>query len=242
MELKKLEWDSLFFDMEIYSLQVDINYSIKDTLIQKIEEVSNKNTKFLIQTLIPSDEHRTIEHIQEVGFEYVETKINLTKDVMIENNVDENMYLKKIKFEDTFSFRDILFDMYGENSRFTSITSSQIVNKFYYEWIINSIVGRHDDECIGYYSDGQLNGFLTYKIRDNRMTIGLLGVLPDFQGRGISSYLIEYAAQLAAENKCKKITISTQESNTKAISVYLKKGFMIESKEDWYYYKEGLDD
>ena len=59
--------------------------------------------------------------------------------------------------------------------------------------------------CIGYYTEGSLGGFVTYKILEQKLIIGLLGVFPEYQGKRISQNLLHFIENVAIKNNCNEI-------------------------------------
>jgi len=96
-----------------------------------------------------------------------------------------------------------------------------------------------DDRCIGYYVDNQLAGFITFKYRDDKAIVGLVGVFPEFQKKGISQKLLDYVNYNAINQGFRQVSISTQGRNLKAINAYIKNGFFLDSIKYWYYLKGG---
>ncbi len=93
-----------------------------------------------------------------------------------------------------------------------------------------------DDKCYGYYIDDELAGFITFSYKDYELCIGLVGVLPRFQKRGVAQNMLDFVNNMAFKKKLTKISVSTQGKNITAINAYLTNGFMIENIKYWYYY------
>jgi len=225
--MRKLKWDSGFWGFEMFHLDVNNDSSIK----------LPNDSNFIIQSLCEISDNTSINMLEREGFSFKESKITLHKikfDEIKTNNLD----FRKLTVKDFEPFKDIFFELFGRNSRF-DIFSEEKVNEFYYTWVINSVVGKMDDACIGYFNGNKLVGFVTYRIRESEIMIGLLGVLPEFQGQGISQFLLNYIEDIAVHNNLKVLSVSTQGTNIHALNAYIKNGYRIHSIKHWYYYIKG---
>lgn len=232
--MDKLEWDSEFWGIEIYNIDKNYIFNILS------EKNRNKSKPWLIQSLVDVDQVETINLLEDKGFRYVDTKVNLVKKVTNKIGVDEYSF-KNVSYDDIKSYKNVFGTLYYEVSRY-NIFNIKKVNEFYYTWIINSINGKMDDKCIGYYVKGKLAGFTTFKIRKNQLLIGLVGVFPEFQRKGISQELLHMVNNQAVDKNCSVINVSTQGRNLNAINAYIKNKFIIESIQNWYYLREGNND
>lgn len=227
--MEKLIWDTRFWGVDIYqvtSLDYDIN------------KLKSSNP-ILIQALINVSHLKKINTLEENNFKFVESKITLYKDVVSNTRVRNDQNFRHIDTETLFYFRDSLNNMFINNTRY-NIFSKEKINDFYFTWLLNSIKGEMDDACIGFFLKDNLAAFVTYKIKGNAISIGLLGVLPDFQGKGISQLLLNYIETLAIRDSLNVINISTQGKNLPALNSYIKSGFKVQSIDHWYYYRRGL--
>lgn len=236
LEIRKLDWDSVFWEVDIYDIKEDSNLTCNEI---NLEFPQNKSS-YLIQELVSVDNVEYINQLEALGFRFVESKINLAKKVKDFLNTPENIDIKTVKTEDLDNYKNEFFELYGEVSRFSMFGENK-VNQFYYKWVIESINGNLDDGCFGYYFEDELAGFITYRIINQKLIIGLVGVFYKFQGRKISQHLLQYINNYALENSCSEIYISTQGKNTRAINAYIKSGFYIEGIKNWYYLLGGQD-
>lgn len=225
--MKKLQWDSDFWGIDVFHI-----YNI-ETL--KFDDIFDK--KILIQALPNVSDLTFIHKLEENDFKFQESKVTLIKNKFNVQNVNCSQF-KPLSVEDLKPYANNIYELYGNNSRY-NLFPSEKVNEFYYTWLIKSTVGQMDDECIGYFIDGQLAGFITYKIIENYIVIGLLGVFPSFRGLGISQLLLSYVDKFAEIKSSKGIKVSTQGKNTSAINAYIKNGYQIKSIDHWYYFIKG---
>lgn len=229
--LYRLDWDSEFWDVEIFNVDKNYNFSIPNLNKKNI----NKSKSWLIQALIPENKVETINLLENKGFRFVESKIYLKKILKEKAKINTNEF-KDIEHRELKKYKNDFFDLYGQFSRF-SLFSKEKINDFYYIWLIKSIDGKMDDKCIGYYIESELAGFITFKYKNTGLSIGLVGVFPEFHRRGISQKLLDYVNNQAINERYYKIYVSTQGKNYNAINAYIKNGYIIENIQNWYYLK-----
>lgn len=228
MCVQKLTWDSNFWSVDIYHIE-----KIEDLNINQIDS----EARLLIQALPNVSELTFIHKLENRGFKFIESKITLFKRKYT-GIIGDTTNFKALTSFDVKQYEGIFLEMYGRNSRF-DVFHRKKVNEFYYTWLVNSTDGKMDDKCIGYFIEDQLAGFVTYKIKNNIIVIGLLGVLPHYRGFGISQLLLKYVDNLAQNNSSDGIRVSTQGKNIKAINAYIKNGFYITNIDHWYYLIKG---
>ncbi len=68
-------------------------------------------------------------------------------------------------------------------------------------------------------------GLLTYKIEGDQCEITILNSL--VEGAGIGSALLDAVSDVAANAKCKRLSVITTNDNTPAVRVYQKWGFLL---------------
>lgn len=222
--LKKLEWDSNFFEREIYKID-----SFKD-----IDGVNKNNFKNgLIQICIEENEKEEKEKIREKNFKYIVGHMTLKKDIYKSFQSNENVVEATI--EDLEDLKRIVKGLY-EFSRFNEINSKK-VDSFYQEWIRKAILKEYDDICFIYKEEKRIIGFVTLKKNKNSMIIGLIGVDKKNTSHGIGKELIKKTEEYAINNNCKTIEVTTQSENKRAVKFYNQNGFSIVEKREWFYYE-----
>ncbi|GAA5415781.1 dTDP-fucosamine acetyltransferase [Paraliobacillus ryukyuensis] len=230
LEIKKLEWESKFWEVDIYGIKRD--FSISNNKINM--KFPQDNSCFIIQELVAVEQVDYINQLEALGFRFIENKINLVKKVQDSSSVLADHVIRSLNINEVAKYKNEFFELYGEVSRFL-IFGKNKVNQFYYKWVFKSVKGELDDGCFGYYIGEELAGFITYRIVDQKLIVGLIGVFSKFQGRKISQYLLNYINSHALQNNCIEICIATQGKNIRAINAYIKNGFYIEEIKNWYY-------
>lgn len=235
IKLTRLDWDSSYWMVDIYDVKKC--YESNDFKLEFIQEISSQ--PYLIQALVIDKDIEFINFLEESGFRFMESKVNLVKRIQETSAIFPEGLFKDVTLDELIGNKDEFYNLYGEVSRFSFLPKEK-VNEFYYKWVVKSIKGELDDNCIGYYVEGSLGGFITYKILEQKLIIGLVGVFPEYQGKKISQNLLHYIENVAVKNNCSEIYVSTQGKNIKAVNAYIKSGFFIQDIKHWYYLKEGV--
>lgn len=235
LEITKLDWDSEFWSVNIYNAKkrgdvINLEYNWDREF---------RNAPFIIQALSLDSDTQYINALEDKGFRFVESKINLIKTLQGQKNEPKLNCFQIVREKDLVRHKDDFYELYGDLSRYSCFENEKI-NKFYYKWVCKSINGKLDDKCIGFYDDNILKGFITFKTIDKSLNIGLVGVFQEYQGQRISQKLLNYVSYEATANHCNVIRISTQGKNIRAINAYIKNGFIVENIQHWYYYKGGF--
>lgn len=113
----------------------------------------------------------------------------------------------------------------GEHSRFRVDThfSYEDFSRLYKKWIDNSVNGDFADYIFVVLDPGP-KGFISAKIKGDRIVIGLFATDRQYRGLGIGSRLMQEVINEAAR-KGLKVEVVTQANNLQACRFYENKGF-----------------
>lgn len=90
------------------------------------------------------------------------------------------------------------------------------------------------------YIDKEIKGIISYSIIYERAEVNYIVVLEKYRGKGIADKLLKSALDDMRKNGCNIVSLEVEISNEKAINLYLKNGFKIESiREKYYENKDG---
>lgn len=211
MCIKKLIWDSDFFNFEIGEITENSNFE-------------NAND-FNLLVLKQSKESNVIIDNFENSFQ--ETKIIFSKKI--------DTIIDIIDVEDT-DFESLtpnhLYDLAyesGKHSRFL-LDKNFKENQFkelYQKWIDNSLNKQFADKIFYTKKENKITGFVSVKKQDNFATIGLIAVDKEQQGQGIGRILIQKVEQYCTNNHISELRIPTQKENQQACYFYTKNGYTI---------------
>lgn len=208
MKIKKLEWDSSFFNLEIG--EIEINQPNKVILNNLFDVIYVKQKKdFPLQ-------------IQGFSNIFQETKVifsKVIKDPPLTPTTDV------IDFDETPLENVDLYELSylsGHYSRFL-LDKKFGIDKFrelYRMWIDNSINKKFAKRIFYTKDNNIITGFVTYKEENEIGKIGLIATLPNYQGIGIGRRLLASVEQHCKENNIKILDIPTQKENINACGFY----------------------
>lgn len=228
--IKKLDWDSNFWNLKIANLSFE-NNNFRE------EEYNVSNSDYdIIQSKVEIDEKKIINFLEINNFKFDNLEVSLDKDL-------KNYNLKKIEYElaqkkDIEDVCIIASNVFKE-SRFEKFEkiSNQTTSNFYSLWAKKSILGTFNDYCIIKRDESnRIMGFITLKLINNDLAqIGLFGVGKSYQNSGVGSSLLKSTIGFLIKNNIKKIIVSTQGTNYKALNFYYKNNFKLNKISSWYY-------
>ncbi len=219
MKIQHLKWDSEFFNLKIGEIYFKSHSGYPENegeyellYVKTEDDKTYKNTKF---------KNTFIE--QKITFSKTKLKAYPINDTKISSifNVDFNInQLYKLAFES------------GKYSRFKldENFNYQDFYRLYKQWIDNSLNKSFADRVLVYVEENNIYGLLTYKVDNDVANIGLFGVDPIKQGKGIGTKLLKSVETEIFNKGIKKICIPTQFKNQVACKFYEKSGYTIDTK------------
>lgn len=83
--------------------------------------------------------------------------------------------------------------------------------------------------------DDKYAGTLQYRIKDNYLYIIMVSLNTEFRGNGYGSEIMQEIIQRAKNEKCNGLKLEVLTSNTIAINLYKKFGFIIDKQDNFFY-------
>ncbi len=227
--IKILEYDSNLFNYYVAELNLinEINF---ETLKR---ELVDKQIKLLY--IYPQNESTKIQ-LEAQNFKPIDTKVVFEKPVE-NNNINSNILVQSYSERKYHTELFQLAKMSGKYSRFRTdcnFTNNEF-EKLYYDWINKSIMKQIADDVLINEIENKIAGFITYKINNEALTIGLIAVNETSRKMGIGKSLLEKVNNIAYLNGIKKINVATQFENTTAMCFYKKNGFAVIKKQEVYH-------
>lgn len=212
--LKKLEWDSAFFNLNVGELTYD-SYSTE-------QDVSCFDLLYVLS------KEATTCNIPRFTKTFSEEKVKFSKK--LQQLEAPNSAICSI-FDCSYAIEDLYKLAYesGKQSRFlldTKFTKAKF-KELYRLWIDNSLNKQFADDILVYRENNSILGMVTYKQTEEHATVGLIAVNPNTQGKGIGGKLLNALEYVLAEKKCKVLLIPTQTTNVQACNFYIKQGYQI---------------
>lgn len=215
--IKRLDWDSEFFNMKVGELNLDEEIILTDC----------SNYDLIYMTSVDDFD------LKLKGFKafFSEQKVKFSKKLIKKRKESKNVSsYKGIKYniDDLY---ELAFES-GKHSRFL------LDEKFHHEkfkqlyklWIDNSMSGNFAEDVLLYNYEGKTAGMTTYRIVNKIAFVGLIAVSSHYQGKGIGGTILNHLETILFEKGINTLEIPTQESNYQACNFYTKQGYAISEK------------
>ena len=228
IDLKKLVWDSEFFNKKIFSLTFDQNNNdvkkIDDILLNNNADVCYLKTKNEINT-------KHLFHYESTYF----NKINIFRKKNSNTDFEKESHeIEKYDAKSHYKYYENIIKLAllsGHKSRFcrdTKFSNEQFTN-LYKKWIDNTINESFGDGILLYIQKKELAGMVTFSSKDNVAKVGLIATKKKFQGKGIGQKLVKsFENNYAKNNNIDYYEIVTQGDNIAASHLYKKKGYSLD--------------
>lgn len=198
MKIKILDWDSHFFGFKVGE--------ISDFPSEPIQ-IMDKEIQF-IQTKSEQDIEPNIINFSK---KYQEAKVIFAKTLQ-----DPHTIQQEVKDYDNAPLpQEALYESAYESGKYSRYKQDPYFSedkfKHLYElWVENSI-NKSFATKIFYIpnEEGIPKGFVTLKISQDKAHIGLIGVLPQYQGEGLGSALLKVCENYCIENSVQTLYIPT---------------------------------
>lgn len=215
--MKKLDWESSFFEKNIAGIDIPPHHS--DKILA--------NQDFDLIVVNQSDD--TIIEIPNFTLTFEEQKVIFTKELSDVSSVNHQDILDTDHFPRTPDFFYPLAYESGKFSRFRldPIFGEHKFKSMYEKWVDNSLNKTFADKIFFIEQEGICVGFITLQISNNIGKIGLIATLPQMQGKGLGRKLLETAEYHCTTNSIYHLHIPTQYANIPACNFYKKMGYKI---------------
>ena len=232
-----LEWDSIFFKKNIYSIT---SKCYSDRIKSKLDPLIENQSIDLIYFLCPGGDQKSIKNANSDGFTQVDQRLTyLIKASSYEHRIFQPAYSPiRSMDEDSKELANLAKSIkwttrYTNDKKFDPI----LIEKFYEEWVIKSIAGKLDDAVYHIQENDEILGFISIKkMGINMGSIGLVGVAPSKQGRGVGIALTNFAVNLMLNTmSCASVQVVTQSDNIGACKTYEKIGFHPSDYSLWFH-------
>ena len=228
MNLIKLDWDTSFFEKPVF--KCDITNFIEFEMAQSQLPSPALCYFFSKQKISTLDKYlfdeKVIFRLQTNTYTRVQQQ---TTSVECKTVKEQPIALFSIASLATTS---------SQHSRFRKDPEipNKKVDELYLKWVEKAYQQPKNHEIFLAYADRVLAGLISCTVKDDKMTIELVSTLPEFQNRGIGSYLMTAILNFAKGNGIEEIYVTTQLDNTPACRLYKKYGFKVYDNSYVYHY------
>lgn len=225
--LEPLEWESEFFGLSTAKLHADpAAEALPETAFAAFARVQAK---------VNADDTLLLDMLQARGFRLVEGEIDLCISVDDASQVSgsaqiatgEDIALIGAAAGEAFCLSRFRAPWYQPGAS----------ERFYALWAEKAVLGTYDHLALLVKEpSGQLQGFVTLRqTASGEARIGLLAVLPAWQGHGVGKQLMAEAKHWCAANGISRLHVATQTGNLAALNLYLASGGKLSRSAYWLY-------
>jgi dTDP-4-amino-4,6-dideoxy-D-galactose acyltransferase len=208
------KWDSDFFNLKIGEVNLSDGEDYSNfTDYDLLYVVSDEDFDLKLDGFKNSFSEQKVKFHKNLS-EIFQTNENVYSHSEIEYNI-QNIY--QLAFESGKQSRFLLDKNFGKEK----------FKELYRLWIDNSISKTFADDVLLYKSNEEVVGLLTYKITDDKATVGLIAVSNEQQGKGIGGILLKHLETVLYQKKITSLIIPTQFENKQACNFYHKQGYSI---------------
>lgn len=222
-------WLAAVLGWAVYKL--DPSPSVAESAVQEaLREVAGQADHVLVFARVPSDAVRTCERLIRSGFLPVDVGVSLeskgrvalpkAKQLVLRVSPEEREAVGKVA-ESCFRWSRFHLDPRIPDG---------LANLVKRRWVESCIDGSRGDEMYIVHLGNQPVGFLAAMRASDDLggaaVIDLIGVSPDFQGRGIGQSLVRRFEEDWSDG-CRSLHVSTQAANLSSIRFYERQGFQV---------------
>ncbi len=215
-----LPWDSEFFGFKTGKIEVS-EYDPSE--IQRTVESAFTEGAQLIYLIIPD----VLDRKEIFCDRLIDQKVIFSKSIRV--IADD---IPGIAVYDEESVSADLYEIALESGKYSRFKTDEKLpagsyEKLYRKWIERSVNGELADKVFVYRENFSILGMITVKIKPGRGEIGLLGIHPGAQGKGIGSKLISAAENFVLSKNLSEMEVATQYGNSQACRFYEKNGYSV---------------
>lgn len=217
---KYLDWDSCFFNKPSYLLDMDRSNLIVSNVIKK--EIKEKlKDSFVTVKIDTSFNYKIVYFLQEFGFLYIDTEVQLEFKNKIILNFNNNVIIERLDIN-----KNLPYNRLGESFNLTRFhvdlnISNKKANQLWIEYLKNYIPGTNKHLFIAKV-DNEVAGVILVNVNDNIATLFFVAILKKFRNNGVGKKLINEVINYFDKYVLK---VGTQVKNIDAMNFYIKNGF-----------------
>lgn len=219
-----LQWDSDFFGFSVVEIRLQ---SLDSASVAEL--LDEQNTKGVHLVYFRFTDRELFEAVKTYSCPtYLDCRISFAKSLSVSQSVGhQNCTTRDYKQDDLAALYE-LAKVAGQYSRFRLDPNfnPDEFSRLYQVWIDNSVACKFCDKIIVAEKDGLVCGMVTMaKSTEDKASIQLIAVHPNFRGLKIGSELIHAAESWCHSKGLEKIEVLTQAENSRAVEFYNNNGF-----------------
>jgi dTDP-4-amino-4,6-dideoxy-D-galactose acyltransferase len=228
-----LDWDSKFFSRRIGRLNCS---RLDDATVAEAFQWCREERIDCLYFLADSNHAATCALAEKNGFALTDVRVTLERTLVPGDKQNPpSTEVRPGREGDLASLRGIAQGAHRD-TRFYSDPhfDRALCDRLYQTWIENSFHGFAQAVLVAEV-DNKAVGYLTIHSKSQESQIGLLGIDPGYQGRGLGANLIRGFLAWSLAQRANRSTVVTQGKNVAAQRFYQRNGFVIASLQLWYH-------
>ena len=220
-----LEWDSEFWGVRIGRVLAD---RLDAAAVDGWADANGVDCVYFLAR----DDPGAAAHAEDAGFRLVDVRVELGRP----SAGDERSTLRPATGADEAPLRELA----RPNHRITRFYADprfpdDRCDDLYATWVTRSLEGWADAVLVAEL-DGQPAGYVSlHRLEWGWGLIGLIGVAPDAQGRGLGRRLVDGAVAWSRDGGLERVTVVTQARNVPALRLFEGCGFRIADVGLWFH-------
>lgn len=229
--IQREEWDSNFFNINVYST---LEKGLCKPEIEIIDNIAKKNNVDLLYHFENIDSSNKND-LELKGYNHIQNKIDFYRIIERSNSgkVGNCSSISNVGIFD--SSTDTINDLYLISKQLANVSRfyndnnipKNKVEELYIQWIDNSVSGEFADNIFVYRENNSIIGFCSIQKNPilKEIKISLIAIKDGYRNKSIGSNLLKYCFCYYGNKGYKNCIVSTQMENLYAIRFYKKNGF-----------------
>lgn len=235
VSIKRLDWDSRFFQKEVFRVFAPAGLSLYDW--DAVRQQLTDQQADLAYIFVPETDENFGEKPEEIGAVLYDQKVTFHKNLSAVPGLGDWAPAVSVYAGPLIPELRELSLIAGADSRFNKDPRLKAYFPVLYEqWMTNSLSRQIADQVFVYRVKDRIVGMLTCALRQGTGQIGLIATLPGFRGQGIGKALVHHAENYYRTKQVYASTVVTQYTNQEAMLFYQRAGFAIQQVEYVYHF------
>lgn len=231
LELSKLEWDTKFFEVPVYALDLTNESEIEQVYSELIGQAPS-----LVYVSMKDYTGVLHEMLVKRGALLCDTRIVYKKELNSANLCNCRVRVEAYNGDTTKKLEELALQS-GLHSRFRNDEKLRPYFKgFFKTWVRNSLNGQIADKTFVALDNKKIMGFITCRVKEKDGWIGLISVDREMQLKGIGTSLMAAVENYYLERNIKNSLVITQKDNLKACRFYESCDYVILQREFIYHW------
>lgn len=234
-----LEWDSEFFGYRIARVLESL---LTPERASAIDDWSREHGVECLYFLADFHDRETVRAAEGAGFAFVDARLTLErkslgKDSTADPRIPDGVLIRPARPEDIADLAPIAGAIHSDTRFFWDLHfARERCEALYRLWFKKSCEGLAERVFVAEI-DKRPMGYVTCQLgaTESVGSIGLLGLSPEAQGRGIAPALVGTAVHWFDDRGVESVSVVTQARNMGAQRVYQRCGFLSREMQLWYH-------